>query len=528
MAQSLDEQINTVERALGECMIEHALVVVRTWLNELGEGNHFEEAFRAIETQYQRIFQLWLTSDEESNDIALNKLTGDTYQLVDAVYVEIRLKRGLSPRMHGFNPESPQSLIQYFSNCVQLQQQDFDWLREAMRDEARVGMALVAITALVRNMRECFSLDGILTLIDGFDAENDIVADMIHDFIPIARALVGLSNLKIISFGPRPSNFLACNAPIQGLYDLHVEIEENSELDLLESFEKHDGDPRIPEVIQEMSDELGAGNLMPGVLAKLAQYELTLLDWIRTHKGDRKYVALTSKCWPAFQTKFGFVPCYVNSRLAAKGYPVACEVDIYGALSEFIGTCISQDVVTLLDINNSVPQDMFDECIKGKQFLCNEYETKDLFMGFHCGNTAVCKLNGHKMCCQRIMARSLPAEITQGTVEGDLMPGKTTVYRLQSSADCKLMAYIAQGEILPVATRSFGSTGVFAIKEMNRFYRHVLIGQGYPHHAAILFDHYGKYLFEVFKYAGIPVERISHNKVKGEYYPEENPFLSEK
>ena len=177
MAQSLDEQINTVERALGECMIEHALVVVRTWLNELGEGNHFEEAFRAIETQYQRIFQLWLTSDEESNDIALNKLTGDTYQLVDAVYVEIRLKRGLSPRMHGFNPESPQSLIQYFSNCVQLQQQDFDWLREAMRDEARVGMALVAITALVRNMRECFSLDGILTLIDGFDAENDIVAD---------------------------------------------------------------------------------------------------------------------------------------------------------------------------------------------------------------------------------------------------------------------------------------------------------------------------------------------------------------
>ena len=34
-----------------------------------------------------------------------------------------------------------------------------------------------------------------------------------------------------------------------------------------------------------------------------------------------------SKCWPAFQTQFGFVPCYVNSRLTGRGIPVSCEVD---------------------------------------------------------------------------------------------------------------------------------------------------------------------------------------------------------
>ena len=61
-------------------------------------------------------------------------------------------------------------------------------------------------------------------------------ADMIHDFLPIARAVEGLNNLKIISFGPRPLNFLACNAPIKQLYNLGVEIEENSELDLFEAF----------------------------------------------------------------------------------------------------------------------------------------------------------------------------------------------------------------------------------------------------------------------------------------------------
>ena len=60
-------------------------------------------------------------------------------------------------------------------------------------------------------------------------------ADMIEEFLPIARALIGLSDLKIISFGPRPLNFLACNAPIKQLYNLGVEIEENSELDLFEA-----------------------------------------------------------------------------------------------------------------------------------------------------------------------------------------------------------------------------------------------------------------------------------------------------
>ena len=71
------------------------------------------------------------------------------------------------------------------------------------------------------------------------------------------------------------------------------------------------------------------------VYKRQAQYELTLLDWAEAHKGARQYVAFANKCWPAVQTEFKFVPCYVNSRLAAMGIPVSCEVDIYGALSEY-------------------------------------------------------------------------------------------------------------------------------------------------------------------------------------------------
>ena len=279
--------------------------------------------------------------------------------------------------------------------------------------------------------------------------DADDLADRIHDFLPIARTIVGLNNLKIIT---------------------------------------------------------------------LAQYELTLLDWVEKHRGYRKYVAIAGKCWPAFQTMFGFVPCYVNSRLTMRGIPVSCEVDIYGALSEYIGTCVSQSPVTLLDINNTLPKELYKQDIEGKY----NYAFRDTFMGFHCGNTCTSLLCKPEMKYQKIMARALPKEVTNGTLEGDIKPGDITFYRLQSTSDNHLLAYVAEGEVLPVPTHSFGSIGVFAIKEMNRFYRHVLIENGFPHHGAVAFGHYGKTIFEVFKY--LNAEKIGYNQPKNLPYPTENPF----
>ena len=349
------------------------------------------------------------------------------------------------------------------------------------------------------------------------------LAKRIEEFVPVATAVVGLKNLKIIAFGPRPDDFLACNAPIKALYDLGVAVEENSELDLLVAYNKHAGDPRISDKMKEMEAELGTENRYSGVLPRLAQYELTLLDWAEEHKGSRKYVAFANKCWPAFQTEFKFVPCYVNSRLVAQGIPVSCEVDIYGALSEYIGLCVSGYPVTLLDINNTVPESIYDKAIKGKY----DCRLEEVFMGFHCGNTSCGLLKNPHMGYQLIMKRDLEPElkepdITRGTMEGNIKAGDITFFRLQSSADTTLKAYVAEGEVLDVNCESFGSIGIFKISEMDRFYRHVLIEKQYPHHGAVAFGHYGKALFSVFRYLGIV--DISYNQPKSLPYPSENPF----
>lgn len=344
-------------------------------------------------------------------------------------------------------------------------------------------------------------------------------------FLQIARALIGLRSLKLITFGPRPSDFVSCNAPLQPLYELKIGVQENSELDLYASFLDHEGDARLPEVLESMQAETGAEERMAGILPKLAQYELTLLDWIEANRGAYSYVVLANKCWPAFQRCFGFVPCYVNSQFASRLTPIACEADMYGAVSEFILCALTERSATLLDINNTVPPDLYARAIAGAY----PYPADDLFMGFHCGNTPKCMLSTAEFTYHKIMARQLEPDrepdISRGTLEGNLKAGPVTLFRLQADVDGRLHAYIAEGNVLPVSAESFGCVGVFAVKEMSRFYRYGLLAAHFPHHCAVTYAHVGQALYDFLQMLGI--DRIVYNQPIEHLYPAENPFHKE-
>ena len=338
-----------------------------------------------------------------------------------------------------FGPETPETLIaKYFDGpCMFVAAAEGDGDLVNGRGDAYCGMLNCSYNLGMRRLK-------------GYIPEYPVgtaaeLADKMAEFVPIARAILGLKGLKIITFGPRPQDFFACNAPIKGLYELGVEIEENSELDLLVAYKAHKDDPRIPEICADMAKEMGEGRYYPEMNERMAQLEVTLLDWAEEHKGAREYVAFADKCWPAFPKEFGFEPCYVNSRLVSRGIPVSCEVDIYGALSEYIGMCVSGDTVTLLDINNSVPADLYHEDIEGKF----PYQLTDTFMGFHCGNTPSCKLCADRAVKYQLIQHRLlepkgsDPDFTRGTLEGDIAPSQITFYRLQCDSQGKLRSYIA-------------------------------------------------------------------------------------
>ena len=349
--------------------------------------------------------------------------------------------------------------------------------------------------------------------------------EMIREFSPIARTLVAVRDLKLIAFGPRPSSYLASSAPNHLLYDLGIEIAEYSELELLDSFRKHEGDARIEKVAGEMAQELGEkGNRYPASLPRFAQYELTVEDWVRNHKGNKKFITLTSTCWPAFPVNFGFVPCYVNSRLTGKGMPVACEVDAFGAVSEYIGQCVSDDVVTILNLNNNIPQKIYDEAIKGKKFNGREYTMEDLFLGYHCGVTCSAKLTSSTSALHFVNNQLIGEEQSKGTIQGDIVPGAITLFRLQGSREGRLQAYICQGQILPVSAKTYGGQGIIAVSGFSRFLRNVVLEKQFPNHAAIVFGHYGKELFGILRQLGI--EDIEYNHPAHIPYKGENVFAT--
>ena len=349
------------------------------------------------------------------------------------------------------------------------------------------------------------------------------LAERIADFVPIARVVLGVANVKIFSFGPRPQDFMACNAPIQPLYDLGVEVMENSELDLLVQYQSvASRKAEIRAIAADMRRQLGRrGNTFPDLLPKLAQFELALMDFLDANLGASAFGIFANKCWPSFEPVFGFVPCYVNSRLSGRGYPVACEVDLYGALSQYALTLASGQPATLLDINNSVPADILPEGadIKGAAL-------RDLFMGFHCGNTpaecmADCRMK-YQLIMHRLMEPGKDPDITRGTLEGSLRPGPATLFRLQADSDAQLCSYVAEGEILDVDPCSFGGIGVFAIPGFARFYRHVLIGWHFPHHGGVGFAGAGKTLYEAVRLLG--VDSIGVPLPDTMLYDGENPF----
>ncbi|MDH7598521.1 MAG: hypothetical protein QHH07_02645 [Sedimentisphaerales bacterium] len=431
--------------------------------------------------------------------------------------IQTRKVNALAIYLGNFGPEGPTTLLaQRFGGPVMIAAAAEESQQDLVngRGDAYCGMLNTSYNCSLRRLRPYIPQNPV-----GTAAE---VAAMIEDFVPIARIRLGLAGLKIFTFGPRPQDFLACNAPIKPLYDLGIEIMENSELDLLDIYQKSKDDKRIKAVAKEMAKELGQGNAFPDLLDKLAQFEVALLQFMEDNLGACQYGIFANKCWPAFERFFTFVPCYVNSRLASKGIPVACEVDIYGALSEYMATCATDMPATLLDINNTVPQDMID----AHKAKTKGYKPTDLFMGFHCGNTPSCCLAEFGMKYQLIMHRLMEPgkepNITRGTLEGRIRPGDVTIFRIQSTADTQLRSYIAQGRVLDIDPRSFGGIGVFAIPNMGRFYRHVLIGKNFPHHTAVAFAHAGKALFEACKMLGVP--DIATPLPDGILYPGEDPF----
>lgn len=264
--KNIENQINTIERALGERMINHALVVVQQWVTQIGDMSYVERIDQ-IDRNYEQVFGYYLSIDDPQRDQILDDLTTETYRLVDEVYAAIRVCYGLSPNIHKFNPEHLDSVIRYFASCVQIQPDDYDWLRQQLESGTNNKILLAATVALGRNLRECFSEDAMLYLIDAAASSNAIIADQ-----ALASLILLLAHYDVrIDFFPTITNAFE-NAIGDGerAYEILTALTRSINVNIRDLLADSEMDiDNLPEPIQEL---LGMDENKPESLDKIVSW----------------------------------------------------------------------------------------------------------------------------------------------------------------------------------------------------------------------------------------------------------------
>ena len=206
------------------------------------------------------------------------------------------------------------------------------------------------------------------------------------------------------------------------------------------------------------------------------------LNHARLYKAYTEYIenngigAIASRCWPDFFTEFGTPVCAVLSMLNDDGIAAACEADIYGALSMWVGMQLSGSAVFF-----------------GDPVSLDEGENTITF--WHCG-AAGCSLA--RKDTGAVVGVHPNRKIGPAMDFGCEACDEATIFRIGRTPEGSFRFFIEEGEILD-KPRQF--TGTSMVVKTGKNAREIVEGSvkaGYEPHFAVMKGHYKKELEALF------------------------------
>ena len=219
--------------------------------------------------------------------------------------------------------------------------------------------------------------------------------------------------------------------------------------------------------------------------------ERNRLDHARLYKAYSDYVqangigALASRCWPDFFTAFGTPVCTVLSLLNDDGVAAACEADIYGALSMWVGMRLSGEPVFF-----------------GDPVSLDEGENSLTF--WHCG-AAACSL-ARKDTGAEIGVhpnRKIGPAMNFGC---EAFP-EATIFRIGREPDGSFRFFIAEGEALDKPRQFIGTSLVIRTENDSRALVEQSVLAGFEPHFVVMKGRHGRTLEQLAKMLGAEVCR---------------------
>ncbi len=211
-----------------------------------------------------------------------------------------------------------------------------------------------------------------------------------------------------------------------------------------------------------------------------------LLNAYRTYVKSHNIGALASRCWPDFFTAFGTPVCTVLSMLNDEGVAAACEADIYGALSMWIGMKLSGEPVFF-----------------GDPVSLDEGENTVTF--WHCG-AAACSLARHDT--GAVVGVHPNRKIGPAMDFGCEAFPEATIFRVGREPDGSFRFFIAEGEALDKPKQFIGTSIVVKTECDSRSLVEQSVLDGFEPHFVVIKGLHGDTLetlaqqfgFEVYRY----------------------------
>ena len=313
--------------------------------------------------------------------------------------------------------------------------------------------------------------------------EEERVERELGAVLAAARVKKAMRSLKMAAVGHTPQGFGFGRALDQELMSVFgVELEAIEARELIDAAKGYSDD--------ECAAYLEKTRCATCGLEKTP--ERNCLDHARLYKAYADYVsghgigALASRCWPDFFTAFGTPVCTVLSLLNDEGTAAACEADIYGALSMWIGMRLSGEPVFF-----------------GDPVSLDEGENTITF--WHCG-AAACSLARRDT--GAVVGVHPNRKIGPAMDFGCEAFLEATVFRIGREPDGSFRFFITEGEALDKPKQFIGTSIVVKTDSPSREIVEQSVLDGFEPHFAVIKGRHARTLealatmfgFEVYRY----------------------------
>ena len=354
-------------------------------------------------------------------------------------------------------------------------------LREPVIDGGRLRLNSLTGAYSAANTLRAFD-DRPFSYVFGAPEEKETV-QAVRASVAAARVKKNMRSLRLAAVGHTPQGFgfgRALDSELMSTFGVELEAIEAREL--IDEAKKLT-DAELAAAVADTEKATAGLDKTP---------ENNILDHARLLNAYRSYVkthnigALASRCWPDFFTAFGTPVCTVLSMLNDEGVAAACEADIYGALSMWIGMQLSGEPVFF-----------------GDPVSLDEGENTVTF--WHCG-AAACSLARHDT--GAVVGVHPNRKIGPAMDFGCEAFPEATIFRIGREPDGSFRFFIAEGEALDkpkqfigtsIVVRTFcDSRGMVEQSVRDGFEPHFVVIKGL--HARTLETLAEMYGFDVYRY----------------------------